>query len=249
MPAGEVCHHARMPSPEPYWSDDLVTLYRGDALEVLPTIAAGSVTAVVTDPPYVIGAVSAGNIGSKAGGWADMMNSALWFSTWYRAALRTLKHRGSFWTFCNWRSLPVVMRAAIDVDQAVTSTVVWDKMTIGPGGSQGLRPQHELIALMARPDFAIPDRGVPDVWAHPAHMAHKPHGHPAEKPEGLLRRILEVAEVPAGEVVLDPFAGSGTTLAAARALGLRAVGIEAETRWCDVIAERLSQAELFTGTA
>src|SRR5690606_10083923 len=50
----------------PYYSDDSVTLYHGDALDILPTIAAGSVDLCVTDPPYVIGAVSAGSIGSKS---------------------------------------------------------------------------------------------------------------------------------------------------------------------------------------
>ena len=68
---------------DPYYSDDLVTLYQGDSLDILPTIPAGSINACVTDPPYVIGAVSAGNIASKSGGWADMMNSALWFAEWY----------------------------------------------------------------------------------------------------------------------------------------------------------------------
>ena len=64
----------------PYYSDDFVTLYHGDALDVMSQIASSSVALVVTDPPYVIGAVSAGNIASKSGGWADMMNSAHWFT-------------------------------------------------------------------------------------------------------------------------------------------------------------------------
>lgn len=52
---------------KPYYEADGVTIYHGDALEVLPTLAASSVRAVVTDPPYVIGAVSAGNMASKSG--------------------------------------------------------------------------------------------------------------------------------------------------------------------------------------
>ena len=64
------------------------TLYLGDCREILPTL--GKVDAVVTDPPYVIGAVSAGNMASKSGGWADMMNSSLWFSAWYREVDRVL---------------------------------------------------------------------------------------------------------------------------------------------------------------
>lgn len=150
----------------PYYSDERVTLYQGDALELLDEVPAGSVDLVVTDPPYVIGAVSAGNIGAKAGGWADMMNSALWFSTWYTKALRCLRHTGALWTFCNWRSLPVVMKAAADSGHPVTSCLVWDKQWIGPGGSVGLRPSYEMVALIARPGFAIADRGLPDIWQH-----------------------------------------------------------------------------------
>lgn len=232
----------------PYYEDDAVTIYHGDALELLPRIGQGKATAVVTDPPYVIGAVSAGNMASKAGGWADMMNSALWFSAWYREVDNILRANGSFWTFCNWRSLPVVMRAAMDSRLAVTSLMVWDKEWIGPGGPQGLRPSYELCALLAGEDFTVPDRGVPDIWRHKV-GSYKASGHPAEKPHGLVRRILEVAAVPKGELVVDPFLGSGTTLVAAKSLGMRAIGIEAEERFCEMAASRCSQDVLFSEVA
>lgn len=228
---------------EPYYSDDAVTLYHGDCLEIMLTLERASFQVVVTDPPYVIGAVSSGAMASKSGGWHDMMNSALWFSHWYRQAWPLIKHDGSMWAFCNWRSLPVVMRACIDAEIPVTSTMVWDKEWIGPGGSQGLRPSYELCTLMAKPDFAIKDRGVADIWRHKV-GSYKPNGHPAEKPEGLIRRILQVCELDLGSVVLDPFAGSGTTAAAAKSLGLRCVTIEAEERYCEIIAKRLAQGVL-----
>jgi DNA modification methylase len=227
----------------PYWSGDGITLYHGDALDLLPTVTAGSARLVVTDPPYVIGAVSAGNIAAKSGGWADMMNSAMWFTAWYRMCDRLLKHTGALWSFCNWRSLPVVMKAAIDAGLPVTSLAVWDKEWIGPGGTQGLRPSYELIALLAKPGFAIPDRGVADVLRHKT-GGYKPDGHPAQKPEGLVRRVLQVSGLAAGDLVIDPFLGSGTTALAARSLGLRCIGIEAEERWCELAALRLDQGIL-----
>lgn len=225
---------------KPYYEDESVTLYKGDALDILPTIPAGSIHACVTDPPYVIGAVSAGNMASKSGGWADMMNSALWFTEWYKMVDRTLRNDSSFWTFCNWRSLPVVMKSAISADLAITSLMVWDKEWIGPGGSQGLRPAYELCALLAKPGFAIPNRGVPDVWRHKT-GGYKPNGHPAEKPVALVERILTTAALKPGETVLEPFAGSGTTAIAAKNLGLKCIAIEAEEKWCDLIASRLDQ--------
>lgn len=234
---------------KPYYEDDLLTLYHGDALEVLEGIPSATVQAVVTDPPYVIGAVSAGNIGSKAGGWHDMMNSALWFSTWYRQVDRVLHSSGSFWTFLNWRSVPVVMRAAIDAGLPVTSMLVWDKEWIGPGGTQGLRPSYELVALLAQPGFSIEDRGTPDLWRCKV-GSYKPNGHPAEKPEPLLRRIVDACRIEQGQVVLDPFAGSGTTAAACRTLNLRCVSVEADEGWCEAIARRCGQSVLnFGGVA
>lgn len=221
---------------EPYYQDDLVTLYHGDSLEILPDLKQ-RFDLCVTDPPYVIGAVSAGNMASKSGGWADMMNSALWFAEWYRMVDKLIRPNGAMWTFCNWRSLPVVMNAGLRANLAITSLMVWDKEWIGPGGSQGLRPSYELCALMGKPDFAIPDRGVPDIWRCKT-GGHKPSGHPAEKPVALMERIIRTSGMSGS--VLEPFAGSGSTLIAASNLGIQSVGIEAEERYCELIAKRLS---------
>jgi site-specific DNA-methyltransferase (adenine-specific) len=121
---------------------------------------------------------------------------------------------------------------------------VWDKEWIGPGGQQGLRPAYELVALLAQPDFTIPDRGVPDVWRCKV-GSYKENGHPAEKPVSLVRRIIDTAAVPDNEVVLDPFMGSGTAAVAACTTGRRFIGIEAEERWCEMAVRRLAQTSLF----
>lgn len=227
----------------PYYERAGIALYEGDALDILPELRAASVDLVLTDPPYIIGAVSAGTLVSKAGTWGDMMNSARWFADWYRMYRRVLKPTGALWTFCNWRSLPVVMKAATDAEWAVTSILVWDKDWIGPGGQQGLRPAYELVALMAMPDFAIPDRSLRDIWVEPW-SAFKPNGHPAEKPVSLLSRLIQ-ASFPSGEpIILDPFMGSGTTVRAAKDLGHRAIGIESEAKWCEHVARRLAQEVL-----
>ncbi len=226
----------------PYYQDDAVTIYHGDSALILPSLGSASASAVVTDPPYVIGAVSAGNMASKSGGWADMMNSAYWFASWYAEVARILRNNGSFWTFLNWRTLPVVMKAASDARLPITSLLVWNKDTLGPGGPQGLRPSYELVALMAKPQFILPDRGVPDVWRFS--RSFKENGHPAEKPVPLVRRIIIECQLMAGSVVVDPFLGSGTTAVAAKALRLRFVGIEAEERYCEIAAKRCAQEVL-----
>ena len=65
--------------------------------------------------------------------------------------------------------------------------------------------------------------------------------HPTVKPTSLMHWLLTMLATPDGGVVLDPFMGSGTTLRAARDLGLRAVGIDIEEKWCELAAARLKQ--------
>ena len=220
------------------------TIIEGDALDVMPTLG-GRFDLVLTDPPYVIGAVSAGNLASKAGTWGDMMNSSRWFATWYEQARRVLKPDGALWTFCNWRSLPVVMKGAVDAGFPVASVLVWHKDWIGPGGPVGLRPSYELVALLPMPDFAIPNRGLPDVWTE-QWASYKPSGHPAEKPVPLLRRIIDASGKTGGRI-LDPFMGSGSTLRAGLDLGCEVVGIETEAKWCGVARDRCAQLTLMDG--
>ena len=223
-----------------YYQDEKTTIYHGDALELFCEMGDASIDHVVTDPPYILQAGSSGVAGSKTGGWADMMNASYWFTAWYREASRALRHGGSMWTFGNWRTLPATQRAAIDSQFPATSLVVWDKQWIGPAGPQSLRSQHEMCMVLSKPGFKVQNRSQGDVLQVKS-SSHKPTGHPAEKPVSLLRRILELTSAQPGEVILDPFIGSGTTLVAAGALGLRSIGFEAEERWCEVAAKRLAQ--------
>ena len=148
---------------------------------------------------------------------------------------------GSMWTMGNWRSIPVLLRAAMDADLAVSSMLVWDKDWIGPAGPQGLRSQHEICLVMpGGAAWKQPDRSQGDVLRIRA-SSSKPSGHPAEKPPALMARLLELAAPPTEGAILDPFAGSGVTGVIAKAAGRRCILIEAEERWCEVSAKRLSQ--------
>jgi site-specific DNA-methyltransferase (adenine-specific) len=94
-----------------------------------------------------------------------------------------------------------------------------------------------------RRPFTITDRALStDVWDFPTVKPYKGK-HPCEKPAEMLRHMIETSTRP-GDLVLDPFAGSGSTLEAARNLGRRAVGIEQDEHWCEQIALRLSQARI-----
>jgi len=223
----------------PYYSDDAVTLYHGDALEVMEDLERGSFDQCVTDPPYILQAGSSTTRGSKTGGWADMMNAAHWYANWFGTVSGLVRHTGSAWVFGNWRSLPVYQRAAIDSGFPAASLLVWDKDWIGPAGPQQLRSQHEVCICLANEGFTQPNRSQGDVLRVRA-SSSKPTGHPAEKPVPLLRRIVELTGAKPGDIILDPFAGSGTLSVAAKELGVRSVAIEYEERWCEVAAKRLA---------
>jgi site-specific DNA-methyltransferase (adenine-specific) len=85
-----------------------------------------------------------------------------------------------------------------------------------------------------------------DVWRDPSPGAgHNFHlrQHPNEKPLSLMGNLVQLCSNP-GDLVLDPFCGSGTTLVAAKAAGRRAVGVEIEEQYCQIAAERCSQEVL-----
>lgn len=232
-----------------------IQLFCGDCREVLPLLpirctsyclemcvgACVPIDLVVTDPPYVIGLASTAQEG-KAGSWADIMNSALFYATWIKECFRlTQPQQGAAWIFNSWRSFPVLARAAYDVSWPIESLMVWDKQWIGPGGPQGLRPSYEFVALFAHDDFALANRGLPDIWRC-QWSSQRPNGHPAEKPSNLVRRIIR--ESGGAGTVLDPFTGSGTTLQAAKLEHRNAIGIESEAKYCALSVKRLRQEVL-----
>ena len=72
--------------------------------------------------------------------------------------------------------------------------------------------------------------------------------HPAPFPTAIPARLIRMFSFP-GDTILDPFAGTGTTLYAAKALGRPAVGVELNERYCEIAAQRLAQDTLFGGVA
>jgi site-specific DNA-methyltransferase (adenine-specific) len=218
------------------------TLYLGDALAILPALEDESVDAIVTDPPYMVGAVSVGHAKAKEGTWADIENSAHWYALWIGECKRILRSSGYFAVFGNWRSLPTMTRAFSLVKMSITNAVVWDKQWIGPSFLNALRPRYEMVFLAAMPDAAIPCRSAPDIMSCKWMAGHmKQWGHPAEKPTALVRDISRLL-IPAGGLILDPLMGSGTTGDAAARNGFRFIGIEREAEYFATACDRIAAA-------
>lgn len=217
-----------------------------DCLEGLKEVPDKSVDLIVTDPPYGIGIKSAMNGKGKLNAWADICNASLWYTAWMGECQRVLKDDGALWSFINWRYFPTLCKAGLDMGWSIESLLIWDKCWIGPGVKY-LRPSYEQVALFAMPDFVIKDRGLADIqrfkWG-----SYKPTGHPAEKPLDLISWIIEASGKGAGDVILDPFMGSGTTGAAAVRAGCDYIGFEMDPIWAEKARERIA-AEAQTAAA
>jgi len=240
-----------------YYTDELVTLYHGDCIEVMGQMGEGTVDAVLTDPPY-----SSGGRRENARSLRKSMTRSVEDEDWIRGDAmstngfiyllrlagiewrRILRTGGHILSFIDWRMAPHLAAALETADLRQHPILVWDKGRLGMGAV--FRNQHEFIVHMSAGNPSAPQRrDVPNVLRYPP---VRDGDHPTEKPDALLQTLLSVVTPPTG-LVLDPFAGSGSTLSAARALGLRAVGIESDERYCEVIARRLDQGILPIGEA
>ena len=126
--------------------------------------------------------------------------------------------------------------------------VIWDKSARGNGLGWRFRRNYEMVMVAHRSGgklaWANDDIAVPNIMRTPP-VANE--FHPTTKPESLPAAFVKLTTLP-NDLVLDPFMGSGTTLAAAKAEGRRAIGIEIEEKYAEIAAERLSQEVLnFSG--
>lgn len=250
-------HSTAPPPPAPYYSDDAVTLYHGDCIEVMSAMPERSIGAILTDPPY-----SSGGRRENSKSLRKSMTRSVEDDEWIRGdAMSTngfiylLRMCGIQWrrilvpgghvlSFIDWRMAPQLCAALETADLRQHPILVWDKARLGMGAI--FRNQHEFIVHMTAGNPLAPQRrDVPNVLRFPS---VRDGDHPTEKPDALLQTLLSVI-APPGATVLDPFAGSGSTLQAARSLGFKAIGIEADEAYCEVIAKRLQQDVLFGGVA
>ncbi len=218
----------------PYYEHGGITIYHGDCREILPQLS--HVDAVLTDPPYAIPTVVAqGRIVTRNVGDLSIVEAGL--GLFVEAIYERLRPDGRVFIFCDGTSYPVLFRLLYGRGQM--ALLVWNKGQIGMG--REFRKSHELIVHQWYPDTPTFSDGVgrADVLeASPVHVSDRLH--PAQKPIPLLRQLLHVC----GDTICDPFAGSGSTLVAARESGRRAIGIEIEERFCEIAARRLDQEVL-----
>lgn len=245
--------------PTPYFSDGSVTLYLGKAEVVLPMLPDRTrFDCAIVDPPY-------GETSLRWDRWIPALPGLLanvTASMWCFGSMRMfLAHTGDFhaWKFGQdvvWEKhngsgfhadrFKRVHENAVHwyrgdwsaVYKAVPTTSDATRRTV----RRKERPAH--TGVIADSTYTSEDGG-PRLMRSVIYCRSM-HGralHPTEKPSGILEPLIEYACPPDGTVI-DPTAGSGAVLAAARATGRKAVGIEVDERYCEVIAKRLEQGVL-----
>lgn len=238
--------------PTPYYQDDLVTLYHGDCREILPTLADELVAAVITDPPYTE-RTHRNATTNKAGEHAHALTGARGFDAITDTDLRQLLSE------CGrisqgWVVATMDYRHAVEFDTSPPEGLkcqrvgVWVKTNPTPQIT-GDRPAQgwEAISYLHRADRRSKWNGGGTHGNYVMRIA-SPEGHPTVKPLPLISDLVRKFTKP-GDLILDPWAGSGTTGRAAKDEGRRSILIEAREEWCELIAGRMTQDTLFGGVA
>lgn len=233
-----------MTLPTPYYDDGKgIVIYHGDCRDILPELPDGSVDLVLTDPPYGIRDVPLLTGGRDPRRRRD--NTYHPPSTWdtdfpsEHAKLVGQVADVVAW-FGNWRKRT---EAEAAIGMPIRCEIVWAKdMHTGPPCPAAM--QDERMWVFA--DHGIqPKCFETTIWQESVIPTWKYRYHRNQKPVSLLLRALRW--LPGGAVV-DPFMGSGTTLVAAKRMGMPAIGIEIEERYCEIAAKRLAQGVLeFSG--
>ncbi|MPM49568.1 DNA adenine methyltransferase YhdJ [bioreactor metagenome] len=214
------------------------TIIHADSLTVLRQMEAESVDAIITDPPYGI------NYRSKTD--ASVLNDKTPFIWWLYDACRVLKSgdsgRGCLICFTRWDVEQVFIDAMRLAGFIVKSEVIWDKVYHGMGDTKAqFAPTHENIIFAVKGKFSFPGHRPKDLITYQK-LASSQMVHPTEKPVGLLANLITAVTKP-GDLIVDPFAGSGSTLIAAHKTGRRFIGIELDDEHYEKAQRRIEEAK------
>lgn len=236
---------------------DSVELRHGDALLLLHEMEDESVDAVITDPPYSSGGMHRsdrmGSTGTKYvqtgtlarrpdfdGDARDQRGYLAWCSLWMAECLRIVKPGRPLLCFTDWRQLPTTTDALQAGGFVWRGVIVWDK-TEASRPNLGFSNQCEYVVWGTRgPTDLGHDVYLSGLVRAPRRQDEK--WHQTDKPLGLMERLVEV--VPPDGLILDPFAGSSTTLVAARNRGRRGLGFEISDDYLETSGKRLAQMSI-----
>ena len=266
-PIAEPRVRARPDARKPARKLPLDTILEGDCIAEMARLPDKSVDMIFADPPYNL--QLGGDLFRPEGGRVDAVDDAWdkfdslaaydeFTRDWLAEARRILKDNGSIWVIGSYHNIYRVGALLQDAEFWILNDIVWRKSNPMPN-FRGTRftNAHETLIWCAKDEKARytfnyramkalnDDLQMRSDWVLPicggAERVKGDDGakaHPTQKPEALLYRILLACTKP-GDVVLDPFFGTGTTGAVARRLGRRWIGIERERGYVDVARQRI----------
>ena len=248
---------------------DLDVVKVGDCIELMERMPEGSVDMIFADPPYNLQLAQEllrpnhTRVEGVDDDWDKFDGFAAYddFSrAWLRAARRVLREDGSLWVIGTYHNIYRVGTILQDLEYWILNDVVWRKSNPMPNfRGRRFTNAHETLIwaahgkdarytfnyaamkalnddLQMRSDWLIPICA----GAERLKDAEGRKAHPTQKPEALLHRVILAATKP-GQVVLDPFLGSGTTAAVAKRLGRRYIGLEREPRYAEMARRRIAR--------
>lgn len=204
------------------------TIIQGDSLEVLLGIPGNSVDLIVTDPPYLIG------YRDRQGRTVANDKDAEAVLPSYAEMYRVLKSDSLCVTFFGWSQIDHFAQAWREAGFRMVGDVVWHKSYASSTGYVGRH--HEAAALLAKGRPSYPQAPLPDVqpWTYSGNR-----NHPTEKAVEVLSPLIKSFSSD-GDIILDPFSGSGSTAVAASLLDRRYIGIELDNGYCELARKRLA---------
>lgn len=222
-----------------------ITIYHGDAFQLMPTLAPRQAALVLTDIPY--GPDTQKGARTNKAGMGD--KSPIGFGAFTEEQVLQ-----AFWEFSrlsyrwvvstvDWQHALPLKKYAQEVDLRFIRTCTWVK-TNGMPQKTADRPAQGSETIVYMHDEETPLR-----WHGGGRHGNfygpvvRETGHPTEKPRWMISQLIQLFTDP-GDLVIDPFMGSGTVLRCAKDLGRRAIGIELDRRWCDSTIHRLAQESL-----
>lgn len=209
-----------------------------DCMDVLRRLEDGVATAVITDPPY----------GISYKGWAhdesnpkhaSIANDDAPYIWWLREAFRMTRPGGSLCCFCRWDVSSVFETAIKAAGWKLRSEVIWDRTRHGVGDTKSqFLPQHEKFFFAVKGGGFAFRNGRPKSVICVSSVHWRRRNHPTEKPVDLMRQLVDATTSP-GELVVDPFCGTGATGVACADAGRSFIGCEIRTEYCQTARARI----------
>jgi DNA modification methylase len=206
----------------------LNTIIHGDCLNVLPAIPAASVNLILTDPPYLV------NFTDRSGRSVPNDDNDRWLKPAFAEMYRVLADGAFAVSFYGWSSADKFLNAYRAAGFRVGGHFVFPKRYTSR--TSLVRYQHECAHLLVKGSPWLRNDIIGDVvdWTYSGNKLH-----PTQKPLSVLMPLIEAFSAP-GDTVLDPFAGSGSTLAAAQMLGRHWIGVELDAKYHEIASKRLA---------